>query len=431
VRAHQPGAAAEWRTGWPYVASTFIGILGSIFMTFGLGQFMAPLSEAFGWTRAQIAFPTVLYSIATILFAVALGGLVDRHGPRRIALIGVPLTGLAIAAVGLSGPSIWGYYAAWGAYAVFGLALGPIPWTAAVTRHFRASRGLALAIGYSASGVGGAMWPPLTLWLIEHLGWRGGFYAIGIGIAVVVTPLAYLLFRGPVTGPRDAVAALAPEAQPLSGMSLREAVRTTMFWRIGVVLMVTAAAATSTSVHLPAMLTDKGISAVHAAAMAAAIGPALICGRLACGWLLDRLPARLVSAAFISLAAVGCGLYVGYDGNQLRGVAAAVLIGLTMGAEGDLLAYLLSRYFGMRSFSAIYGLGLAVFGIGYGGAPWASGLIFDNLRNYDLGYAILAVLLVLCVGVALTFGRYPDFNAPEQPEADVAPDGATPVQRTT
>jgi MFS family permease len=107
-----------------------------------------------------------------------------------------------------------------------------------------------------------------------------------------------------------------------------------------------------------------------------------------------------------------------------------MLIGLTMGAEGDLLAYLLSRYFGLRSFSAIYGMGLVVFGIGYGGAPFASGLLFDHLRNYDLGYAILAVLLVVCVGVALSFGRYPDFGAPAPDQGGEVPDGAAPAQRT-
>ena len=415
------GAAAEWRTGWRYVFVTHVGILGSIFMTFGLGQFMKPLSEAYGWSRAEIAAPTLFYSVGTILFAVLLGSLVDRHGPRKVALIGVPLTGLSIAAVGLSGPSIAGYYAAWGAYAVFGLALGPITWTAAVTRHFNVSRGLALAIGYSASGVGGAMWPPLTLWLIEHFGWRGAFLCVGVGIGVVVTAVAFVLFRGVVTGPRAAAFAQAStSSHPMVGMSLREALGTTMFWRVGLVLMVTAAAATSTSVHLPAMLTDKGISPALAAASASAIGPALIVGRLACGWLLDRLPARFVSAGFIVLAAVGCGLFVGYDGGEARAIAAAVLIGLTMGAEGDLLAYLLSRYFGLRSFSAIYGVGLAVFGIGYGGAPWVSGLIFDRLKNYDLGYAILAALLVVCVGVALTFGRYPTFSPDAETKAAAA-----------
>lgn len=409
------GAASEWRKGWPYVLVTHVGILGSIFLTFGIGQFMKPLSDAFGWSRAEISAPTLFHSIGTILFAVALGGIVDRHGPRKIALIGVPLAGLAIAAVGLSGPSILGYYAAWAVYSAVGLTMGPITWTAAVTRHFNVSRGLALAIGYSASGVGGAMWPPLTLWLIQHLGWRGAFFSIGIGVGLVVTVVAFVLFRGVVTGPRAAAFAQASTSSfPMVGMSLREALGTTMFWRVGLVLMVTAAAATSTSVHLPAMLTDKGISPALAAASAAAIGPALIVGRLVCGWLLDRLAARFVAAGFIVLAAIGCGLFVGYDGGQARAITAAVLIGLTMGAEGDLLAYLLSRYFGMRSFSAIYGMGLAVFGIGYGGAPWVSGLLFDNLKNYDLGYAILSVLLVICVGVALTFGRYPTFS----PEAE-------------
>ena len=150
-------AVQEWRTGWRFVFVTHIGILGSIFMTFGLGQFMKPLSDAFGWSRAEISSATLFYSIGTILFATVLGALVDKHGPRTIALIGVPLTGLAIASVGLSGPSIWGWYMGWAAYAFFGLALGPIPWSAAVARHFNVSRGLALALGYSASGVGGAM----------------------------------------------------------------------------------------------------------------------------------------------------------------------------------------------------------------------------------------------------------------------------------
>lgn len=412
------GAAAEWRTGWPYVAVTHIGTLGSIFLTFGIGQFMTPLSQAFGWSRAEISAPMFISSVCTILFATALGGLVDRVGPRRILLTGVPLACLAIASVGLTGPSIWGWYAAWSVYCVFALALGPITYTVAVVRHFNVSRGLAMSIGYSASGVGGAMWPPLTFWLISELGWRGAFMAVGAGIALVVIPVAFLLFRGPVTGPREAAVDAPAAAPPLAGLTLREALSSTVFWRVGLVLMVTAAAASSTSIHLPSMLTDKGVSPLQAAATAAVIGPALIIGRISCGWLLDVLSARIVASGYFALAVVGCGLLIGYDGDQTRAVIAAVLIGLTMGAEGDLLAFLISRYCGLRSFGAIYGVGLTVFSIGYGMGPTASGALFDRLGNYDLGFTLLTGLLVVCVGVALTLGKYPDFsaNATAEPE---------------
>jgi MFS family permease len=399
-----PAALREWRSGWPLVLVNCVGIVGAIMPTYSLGMFMKPLAAQFNWSRAELSTPLLFMAFAT-LFASGFGTLVDRLGPRRIILVGVPLTGIALAGVGLCGPSIWTWYAAWLVFAFVELSLGAMTWIPAVARHFNVSRGLALAVGTTGSGIGAALWPPLVLFLINTIGWRWTFAAIGGAIGLGVTVLAFFLFRGPATGPAAALREQTDTSQ-LEGLTLRQTLRTTLFWRIALVLMVTAAAVSSISVHLPVLLTDKGLTPGQAARIVATLGPALIVGRLAAGYLLDRLSARQVSFSFLLMPAVSCALLVGFDGSFMRGVLATVLVGVAAGVEGDLLAYLLSRYFGLRHFGAIYGAGLTIFAIGYGAAPVAGGAIFDHLGSYDLGFGILAGLLVPCAIVALSFGPY-------------------------
>ena len=401
-------AMSEWRTGWPLVAATLVGITASIVQTFALGIFMQPLAAEFGWSRAVLSSPLLIMSVATLLLASAVGALADRIGPRRLALTGVPLAGIALASVGLIGASVWTWYLAWSFYAVLAVAVGPMAWTPAITRHFDVSRGLALAIGFCGSGLGAAMWPPLCLAAIEAFGWRGAFFAIGGLIGTVVWALTFVLFTGPATEPRPKPTAGTSQAH-LTGMTLPQALRTFVFWRIGLMMMVTAGAVAAITVHLPSLLTDHGMTAVGAAGLMALLGPSLIVGRVAGGALLDRYPARFVCAGFSLIPAVSCLALIGYDGSTGSAIVAVVAIGMAAGVEGDMLAFLMSRFFGTKSFGAIYGVGLSIFGIGYGGAPTLAGALFDRVGSYDPGLIGLVVLLVGCAGIALSLGRYPDF----------------------
>jgi MFS family permease len=152
--------------------------------------------------------------------------------------------------------------------------------------------------------------------------------------------------------------------------------------------------------HFVPMLTDGGLSPVTAGTIAAEIGLAVIASRLVIGFLMDRLFAPRIAIAMSLIAASGFIILV------VNGIAAASLtaiaLGLAMGAELDLMGFLVARYFGLREFGRIYGwlYGAFIFASGLG--PLWVGALRDANGNYTLALGIGAAgLLVACVGFLL------------------------------
>src|SRR5712692_5931037 len=102
-------------------------------------------------------------------------------------------------------------------------------------------------------------------------------------------------------------------------------------------------------IHLVPLLTDRGVSPGIAALAISVAATGSFVGRLGCGYLLDRVFAPYVAVGFFGGAALGIGLLWSSVGSALAFVA-AVLLGLLVGAELDLMAYMVSRYFGLRAF---------------------------------------------------------------------------------
>jgi len=401
-------ALAEWRSGWRYVFCNDIGQMSLVINTYTTGLMIKPLGAAFGWSRADVSGALAIYAMATFFCAPLAGALIDRYGARRIALIGAPATALVVIGMGLCGPSIWTWRLAWAGFGVFSLMMGSQPWAAAISRHFDVSRGLALAIGASGNGLGALVWPPFTVFLIEHYGWRGAYFGLGTTIGLCLTSCVFLLMRGPAAMPeaRAAAGEGAPRSQR-SGLTVPQVLRTWSFWQIALGTTAMGMAVASLVIHLPALLTDKGMTPGQAAGVMTLLAPTVIAGRVGGGFLLDRIHGRWVMVAMLLLPAAACLTLVGYHGGYPLAIAATLMIGVTSGVEGDLISFLLSRYFGLRHFAAIYGATLSIFVLGYGFAPTVVGGVFDQLRSYDFGLIGLAVLTLACLPAALTLGRYP------------------------
>jgi predicted MFS family arabinose efflux permease len=419
-------ALSEWRVGWPLILTGLSGTTCVGAHVYPLGTVMKPLAAAYGWSRAEISSGATISSIVTLLLATLVGVLLDRYGPRRVALVGTPLCAGVISLVTFAGPSIWSWYAIWTLYALVVVLILPIVWGKAIAGAFHKTRGLALAVGLSGSGVSAALYPPLTLWLLDTYGIRGVYPGLGLFILVALGPLVLFAFkpRAIVAEPSDGEADAATVAW---GVPLREAMRTTLLWRIVLVLGMAAVTASAINVHLQPLLTDRGLTPVQAASIAAALGPSVLFGRWLGGALLDRFHARWITLAFYVLPAAGCLLLLQFDGTYLRGLAGTVMIGLSVGVEGDLLPFLLARYFGLRFFGTLFGFGMAVFGAGYALGPALAGLLFDRTGSYDIGLMTLAGGLVIAAVVALTYGRYPDAEEGPAPRAGLNP---TPREAT-
>jgi MFS family permease len=138
----------------------------------------------------------------------------------------------------------------------------------------------------------------------------------------------------------------------------------------------------SAIVHLSALLTDRGVPSSFAALAVSAMSAASLAGRLLTGWLLDRFLATRVSFALLATAALGTFLLSSAD-SFATGVAAAALIGFGTGGEFDAIPYLLSRYFGLRSLSTLYGFNWMAWGIAGAVGPIVMARAFDSTGSYE------------------------------------------------
>jgi predicted MFS family arabinose efflux permease len=241
----------------------------------------------------------------------------------------------------------------------------------------------------------------------------------------VAAQSAVVLF---IRTPRDL--ATSPERTPsqrgLPGMSAREAVRSADFWLLAVSIFLVVMTTVGATVHLIPLLTDHGASIARATAALSVGGATQIVGRVVGGYCVDRFHAPKVAAVFFAAPILGFLLLVTNTANGVGPYVAAALIGLALGAEMDLMAFIVSRYFGLKAFGEIFGYLFAIFSLGASVGPVAMGMSFDLTGSYDRGIIGLAVSLAVAVFLVARLGayRYPARSA-------LAADQTTPAAPTS
>ncbi len=392
-------ARGEFARGWlPLLAATIgAGTGASSLVFYSLGVFVAPLATAFGWSRGDITSAMLYSSAGLILAGPVLGWLIDHYGERRIALISIPGFALVLWSLAQMQGSLAFFHACFFAAAFFGCGTTPILYTRVVAARFKRRRGLALGITLAGPGAAAILLPPFLNARIAAVDWRHGFLLLAL---LALTPWLLVAFglRG---SEKSASLALQDEVE---GPRRREALASSIFWRLALCFIVVAAGASALVVHMVPMLRDAGLDAASAARVASVIGLGIILGRLLIGWLIDHVFAPRVAAVIFAIAAAGCVVLVTLGADYAR--PAAFLIGFALGAEVDLMAYLVSRYFGLRHYGFLYGTTYAGFWVGIASGPALAGRLFDTFGNYVLTLWLLGGLFVIGALIALTLPRF-------------------------
>jgi cyanate permease len=158
-------------------------------------------------------------------------------------------------------------------------------------------------------------------------------------------------------------------------------------------------------IHLAAMFSDRGISSQTAALGSSLAGATILLGRVGTGYLLDRFFAPKVAAVFFCGAAIGIGLlWLGSTAAIL--FMGALFVGLGLGAELDLIAYLISRYFGLRAFGRVYSSAFAAFALAGALGPLIMGAGFDLTGTYRGPLAFFLVATLLATALMTRLGSY-------------------------
>jgi MFS family permease len=408
-------AAQEWRRFWSLPLAAALGEAISVLHVYSLGPFIGPLQQEFGWSRAQISLGITIASFGTAIFCIPIGILVDRVGPRRVGLPGVILLCGAFALLGTATGTMVNWLLLWGLVFLGILFSQATVWTSAVASRFERSRGLALAVTLCGASLGAAGFPILATWVIaDYGGWRAAFFALGGFCAAVALPVLFLFFRGAQDTDRQQRAASKAAARELPGISFAEGVRSPALYKLVLASSLFSFSVVGLIVHFVPILTDRGTSPMAAAGIASLIGISSIFGRLGTGALLDRFPGHLVgSVAF--LMAVCASVLLLLDGtNATSQVVAAIILGLNMGAEVDVIAYLAARHFGVKNFGSLFGTLMMALAVGTAFGPLAAGATFDNAATYEPFLLLTAVLMGIGAISLFSVGPAPAHVAPVQ-----------------
>jgi MFS family permease len=411
--AESSTALDEWKAHWPLILASLVGMSFYSVVTYSLGTFIAPLEEEFGWSRTAISLGLTIFTLTAMVGGPFIGAAIDRWGTRKVAVPGIALHAAAFAGLSLANGTLVQWYMLWSLLAVAALTTRSLLWSTAVSSVFTKGRSFALSVMLSGTAIG-QMSPMLAGWLIEDYGWRQAYLLIGCGWGGLGFVLVMLFFRDArEQGRRSGIA--APVSADLPGLSVAEAVRDSRVLRIGVANIFLTLVGSGITVHLVPILGSAGLTRGDAVALAALGGIAGIGGKLAAGWVLDRVQGSLVPFSCFSLSAIGYALLLYGTGSKSTLGAAVLVMGFAGGTGLQITTYLISRYAGLRNFGKIFGTISSAMMLGTSIGPVFAGRMYDITGNYTLLLTIGIPLVLLCALCFVGLGPYPDF-AERKPE---------------
>ncbi|RJF91255.1 MFS transporter [Sphingomonas cavernae] len=406
------GRAGEWQRYPMLPIAAALGYATSVIHIYGLGPYIEPISAEFGWTRTQTTAGLTIATLIQAVFGVPIGFLVDRIGPRPLGLVGVVLTCAAFALIGTATGAAANWYMLWVVMAAATLPVQATIWTSAVATRFEASRGLAFAVTLCGASVAAALFPYLGTRLIAAYGWQTAMAIQALVWVVVAFPVILLFFRGARDRqPKKARdEAPAPEMAEAVGFSFSEGLRSSVYLRLLLASLLFTFTILALVVHFLPILTGRGMDKLEAAGIATLVGFFSIFGRLGTGLLLDRFRGSHVGAAVFVLPVAACLLLVAGGDGYASAALAAALIGLTLGAEVDVIVYLTTKHFGLKNFGALYGGLLVALSIGTATGPLAASRIFDAYGSYG-PFLWLSMVFMVASSIALATLPAPRFDA--------------------
>jgi MFS family permease len=404
---------------WVIVAAG--GLLGCVAIgaMFSLPVFLRPISRDTGWSITGISSAMTFGFLAMALGSIMWGSLSDRFGPRPVVLIGscILAIGLALASRATSLVEF---------QLIFGLVVGGAtaaifaPMMACVTGWFDTHRSLAVSLVSAGMGMAPMTMSPLAARLIANHDWRTSLQILASIAAVVMIPAALLVRRAPaLESGNAALAAQVPATaaqEPASGITLRQAVRSPQFITLLLTNFLCCATHSGPIFHTVSYAISCGIPLIAAVSIYSVEGLAGLGGRVAFGFLGDRLGAKRVLVSGLLLQAFGALAYFFVRELSAFYVVAA-LFGFIYAGVMPLYAVLARENFPLRMMGTIIGATTMAGSLGMSTGPLAGGLIYDTFGSYGWLYIGAGGIGLGAALIALTFKPYPAMPTPEPAHA--------------
>jgi OFA family oxalate/formate antiporter-like MFS transporter len=371
--------------GWFVVAAAFAVTFVGFGSAYTFSAFVESLQKDFAASRGSVA---LVFSLAGFLYfglGIVSGPLADRWGSRRMAVIGMLLTGTGLA-IASTAHNLAEVYAAYGLGVGLGVGCSYVPVVGAVQRWFRKRRGFASGLAVSGIGVGTLVMPPFASLLIDALGWRNAYLVLGALAAVVGGGMALMIENDPRDrglGPDGDALQSGAQSAPPAGASVSEAIRSPRFAVLYAACLICSFGVFVPFVHLVPYATDHGVPQSSAVLLLGVIGVGSTAGRFFLGGLADRMGRQL--SLLTMYAGMAIALAVWALSTDFWSLAAfAFTYGVFYGGWVAVLPAVVTDYFGGRNVSAIIGVLYTSVAFGTLVGPSAAGFAFDLSHSYAL-----------------------------------------------
>ncbi len=370
--------------------------------------FILPWTQEFGWGRGQVSTAVVLAMLGMTVGAPLIGRGFDRFGYERVIATSVALFAALVYGMSLLPGSIIALGALGFVIGLAGSGTSMVAYAGVLPSWFDKKLGMALGLAGIGSGLGVGLSPLISTKLIDAGGWRSAF--VGMSVLVLCGGMLACALIRPRRGERAPVTAKVQSENgatgaELEGLSLAQARRSGAFWLLFVVTFLVPFSVLGMALHGAALMGDKGFTPQQAAVSMGLAGLSAMAARIIVGWLLDRRHAPAVAAACMVMVSGGLALLATATSYPLLCVG-ILLGGMMMGAESDLLPFLIRRYFGMRSFGTLFGIQFSAYALGGVLGPIAYGFCFDSTGKYTAMAMIGAALCGLSAVAILFMGPY-------------------------
>jgi MFS family permease len=370
-------AATTWRTPLVIiVCGCAIGLL-SFGPRSSLGFFIQPMSREFAWGRDVFGLALAVQNLLWGLGQPVAGAIADRFGVLRVMCVGAVL---------YAGGLLMMRYAATplslelGAGVLIGFGLSGCSFNLVLSAFSKLlppeRRGIALGAGTAAGSFGQFLFAPFGVAMIGNFGWQTALTVFAC-LMLLIVPLSLALATPPAAPVKVAVA-----GQQSFKTALAEAFGHRSFVLLVLGFFTCGFQLAFITVHLPAYLVDRGITAQTGGWVIAAIGLFNIIGSLSVGWLQNRLPKRYILSAIYFVRAISIVAFISFPITTFSAIMFGAVTGLTWLSTVPPTSALVALMFGTRWFSTLYGFAFVSHQVGGFLGVWLGGIVFEKFGSY-------------------------------------------------
>ena len=405
---------------WLAGVAALVMVIGTVPVFSAMPAWFVVLERNFGWSRAELSLAFSLTRVEGSIMGPVAGYLIDRLGPRRMVLIGMPILGAGFLLFSQM-QNLWQFYLAFVVMSMGG-GLGTwLPMMTALNNWFRRRRATAMAIAMEGFAVGGVALVPVLAWSIDpdQFGpdrWRAVAAGIGVALIFLAFPISRLVRNRPEDhgllpygsplASSTAAAESAPPASGQEGYTWQQAVRTRAFWLITIGHSCSSIVIVTIVVHLGPMLTDRDFSLQTVGLVVSVytgVGGVFI---LLGGYIGDRLPIRITLFGFSAIQSAAVVILM-YANTSAVVYLFAVVMGVGFGGRTPLSTAIRGIYFGRRAFASITGISMIPMNFLLLAAPLFAGIMFDATGSYQVPFATVAVVSFVGATAFLFLGEPP------------------------